>query len=88
MPVRPETDIPGSPTSHADVWNIERLWTKPLERLSGIARPERVREPSALLHAQQVSRMGQDRLAANADRNAQARRRLLDELAQIDITLP
>lgn len=88
MPGRPETENHGSPSPHPDGWNMERLWSRPLARLSASGRPERVPGLSELRHSLHSGFKGKSRLAAHADRNAEARRRLLDELAQIDITLP
>jgi hypothetical protein len=88
MSERPETENPGSPSPHADGWNMERLWSRPLAHLSNTGKPERVPGLSQLRQSLHGGFRGKSRLAAHATRNAEARQRLLDELARIDITLP
>ncbi len=80
----PEPDLPGSGHASPDSWNIERMWNRPLARL--VDSKDAGRLPGSAetrpTPGQRTRRIAVR--AANGDRIAAARARLLAELARID----
>jgi hypothetical protein len=81
----PENDTQGASASAPDGWNIDRLWTTPLGRLTGRVRADRLPGLSELRKALQASTLKRRRQESNSGKSAEARQRLLDELARQDV---